>query len=134
MTTKITLAGTSIPVVIAALAASTLFAGTVQADTSFPVNATVHTAGLDLTQESGVRELYSRLEVAAGRVCNNVYRVGLQPVTDYTDCYEKSLAAAVQSADKPRLTQVYLRAHTLKDATAHGITASVLTATASPRR
>ena len=134
MNTTITLAATRALAGIAALAASTLFAGTVQADTSFPVNATVHATGLDLNQEADLRDLYSRIKVAADRVCNNIYRVGLQPVANYTDCYEKALGAAVQSVNRPQLTRVYLSAHTLKDANAHGVTASLLTAATSARR
>ena len=95
---------------------------------------TVSTAGLDLSQEAGIRELYSRLKNAADAVCNNVYRVGLEPVTNYTDCYEKALGAAVMSVNKPSLTEIYLSAHTLRDANSHGVTAAQLIAPAAPRQ
>jgi len=118
---------------IAALAASVLLAGRVQAANTVPIKVTVNTAGLDLSQEAGIRALYSRLKNAADAVCNNLYRVGLQPVPDYANCYEQALGAAIQSVNQPQLTQVYLGAHSLKDATAHGVKVPLLAAAAQPR-
>lgn len=134
MITKIAVLGTKTCLGIAALAACALFAGVVQAGDTFPIKVTINTAGLDLRQEAGIRELYSRLKNAADAVCNNVYRVGLEPVANYVDCYEKALGAAVQSVNRPKLTQVYLSAHTLKDATAHGVKVYLLATAAQPRQ
>ena len=119
---------------LAALTVSILLAGAVHAGNTFPIKVTVNTAGLDLSRETGLRELYSRLKTAADAVCNDVYRVGLQPVANYADCYEQALGAAVQAANRPQLTQVYLRAHTLQDATAHGVKIPLLAGAAQPRR
>lgn len=134
MTTKIALPGTKTCLGISALAASVLLAGAVQASDTFPIKVTVNTTGLDLRQETGIRELYSRLKNAADAVCNDVYRVGLQPVADYAACYEKALGTAVQSLNRPQLTQMYLSAHTLKDAMSHGVKVPLLAAAEQPRQ
>ena len=39
-------------------------------------------------------------------MCNNVYRVGLEPVANYAACYEKALGSAVQSVNKLQLCVV----------------------------
>jgi UrcA family protein len=134
MTTKNALLRTKPYLGVAALAASVLLTGLVHAGNTFSIKFTVDTNGLDLTHEAGVRDLYSRLKNAADAVCNNVYRVGLEPVANYADCYEKALAAAVKLVNKPLLTQVYLDAHTLKDAAAHDVKVASLAAAAQPRR
>jgi hypothetical protein len=54
-------------------------------------------------------------------------------VSNYADCYEQALGAAVQSVNQPQLTQVNLGAHSLKDAAAHGVKVPLLAA-AQPRR
>jgi UrcA family protein len=121
MTEKMTSPGRRTCLGIAALTASVLLAGAVQAGSTFPITVKVNAAGLDLSQVAGIRALYSRLKTAADAVCGNAYRVGLQPVASYADCYEKALGAAVQSVNQTRLTLEYLGTHTLKDAAAHGI-------------
>jgi len=134
MTTKIALFSAKTCLSIAALASSVLLAAAVQAGDIFPIKVTVTTTGLDLNQEAGIRKLYSRLKIAADAVCNDLYRVGLQPVSNYVDCYEKALGDAVQSVNRPQLTQVYLGAHTLKDATAYGVKVPLLQAAVQVRQ
>jgi len=133
MICKIALVGTQTSLGITALAASILLTGVVQADNTFPISVAVTTAGLDLRQDAGVREMYSRLKNAADAVCNNIYRVGLEPVANYVDCYETALGAAVRSVNHPQLTRVYLGTHTLKDARAHGVKVPLLAAGSQPR-
>jgi UrcA family protein len=106
----------------AAAVACTLFAGNVAAeDRTVAVTIHVSTQGLDLRQPGGVHEFYTRLQRAARVVCTHGDRVGLEPSPDPEGCYEKALGDAIRSANVPRLTQVYLATHTLREAAARGI-------------
>jgi UrcA family protein len=116
-------------VCIAAVAACAVLSSPVQAkDHEVEVKISVSAAGLDLSQPAGARELYGRLQKAATIVCGNGNRVDLQPLTDFASCYETAVGDAVRSADRPHLTMVYLRTHTLQDAAARGINVPVLVA------
>ncbi len=98
----------------AAAVACTLFAG---------VTVAIHvsTRGLDLSQPAGAHEFYTRLQRAARVACTDGNRVDLAPARDPEGCYEKALGDAIRSANVPRLTQVYLETHTLRQAAARGI-------------
>lgn len=112
----------ALPVLSAAIVACTLVAGTVAAkDHEFTVAYAVSTHGLDLNQPAAAHELYSRLRHAAQVVCTHGMRVDLKPVANEDACIEQALAAAVRSANRPLLTQVYLETHTLRQAAEHGI-------------
>jgi hypothetical protein len=65
--------------------------------------------------------LYARLQNAARIACTDGRRVDLAPATHFSDCYEKALGNAVQSAHQPQLSTIYLANHTLRDAAAYGI-------------
>ena len=106
----------------AAAVACTLLAGNVAAnDHNVVVAIHVSTQGLDLSRPAGAHEFYTRLQRAARVVCTHGDRVGLEPSPDPEGCYEKALGDAIRSANVPRLTQVYLETHTLRQAAAHGI-------------
>jgi len=114
---------------IAALAACAALSGPAQAnDRVVTIRIPVSTAGLDLGQPAGARELYGRLQEAARIVCGSGDRVGLEPVTDYRSCFEKALGNAIRSVNRPQLTMAYLRTHTLRDAAAQSIDVPTLVA------
>ena len=108
---------------IATVAACTALSGpTAQAnDPVFTARLPVVTAGLDLSQPAGARELYGRLKEAARIVCGSGYRAGLEPVADFKSCYEKALGDAIRSVNQRELTIAYLRTHAPQDAAARGI-------------
>jgi|SRR5271170_6314860 UrcA family protein len=106
----------------AAAIACPLFAGNVAAK-DYKVTVAIHvsTQGLDLSQPTDARTLYTRLENAAWVACTRGDRVNLVPSDDPKGCYEKALGDAIHSANAPLLTQVYLATHTLREAAARGI-------------
>jgi UrcA family protein len=105
------------------IAACALILGSAQAkaedvSVAFPVS----TAGLDLGQPAGARELYRRLQKAAWIVCSTrSMRVDLEPAISFSGCYEKALGEAVRSTHRPQLSVVYLSTHTRLDAAKYGI-------------
>src|ERR1700719_1582209 len=102
----------------AAAVACTLLAGNVAAsDHRITVAIHVSTQGLDLSQPAGAQQFYTRLQHAARVVCTHGNQVGLAPSPDPEGCYEKAL----QSANVPLLTRVFLETHTLREAAARGI-------------
>ncbi len=106
----------------AAAAACAALSGPVHAkDHEVTVKISVSTAGLDLTQPAGAREVYRRLRLAALTACGDGGRVGLEPVASVHGCYEKALGEAVRSAHQPQLSIVYLATHTIRNAAAYGI-------------
>jgi UrcA family protein len=114
---------------VAALAASALLSGPIRAgERIVTVKVSVTTAGLDVGQPAGARELYARLQHAANVVCGNGMRVGLQTIGDFAGCVETALGEAVRSANLPQLTMVYLTTHTRQQATTRGIEVPVLVA------
>jgi UrcA family protein len=111
-------------VLCAATLACTLFAGNVAAlDREVTVAIHVSTGGLHLSQRAGAQKFYWRLEHAADEVCTRGNRVGLAPASNPQACYEQALADAIRSANMPLVTQFYLAAHTLSEASARGISA-----------
>jgi UrcA family protein len=110
------------PVFGAAVAACTLFAGSVVAkDDAVTVSIQVSTQGLDVSQPRGAQKLYWRLQHAARVACTRGNRVGLAPSPDPEGCREKALADAIRAANLTLLTQIYLATHTLEQAAARGI-------------
>lgn len=121
-----TVCRSALPVLGAVIVASTLFAGAATAkEHDVTVAYRVTTQGLDLSQPAGAHQLYDRIQHAAQVVCTHGMRVDLKPLKDEDACIENSLAAAVRSANKPLLTQVYLETHTLRQAAEHGIDVAV---------
>ena len=112
----------SAPAVLGAVAALTLFAGSVAAkDHIVPVTTQVSSQGLDLTQPADAQTFYHRLQNAAWMVCTRGTRADLLPADDLRGCYEKALGNAVRATNKPMVTQIYLSGHTLQEAAARGI-------------
>jgi len=113
----------------AALAACAILSGPAQAKEHIvDVKLSVNSAGLDLKQPTDARELYRRLQKAANIVCGHGNRVDLRAVPDLAACYEQALGDAVRSANRPQLTIVYLRSHTIQDAATRGIEVPALVA------
>jgi UrcA family protein len=109
---------------LGALAACGLVCGAVQAaaqEQTLTVEVTVSTLGLDLSQPAGAHKLYVRLSNAADVVCSHGNRVDLHADSDFVGCYQKALATAVRSVNRPQLTLEYLTTHTLRDAARYGI-------------
>jgi UrcA family protein len=112
-----------------AAAACAILSGPVQAKEHIvDVTLSVNTAGLDLKQPADARELYRRLQKAAYIVCGHGNRVDLRAVPDFAACYEQALGDAVRAANRPQLTLVYLRSHTIQDAATRGIEIPALVA------
>jgi hypothetical protein len=61
------------------------------------------------------------LQNAAWLVCTRGTRVDLLPSDDPEGCYEQALGNAVHSTNIPAVTQIYLGAHTLRQAAANGM-------------
>jgi hypothetical protein len=55
--------------------------------------------------------------------------VDLHPLADFAVCYEQAVGDAIRSVNRPQLTMLYLRTHTLQDAAARGIDVPLLAAT-----
>lgn len=108
---------------LAAAAVCAVLSGPAQANDHevVTVNISISTTGLDLSQPTVVRELYRRIQRASSKACRDGDRVGLEPPTSFTGCYERSLGDAVHSAHRPELSIVYLATHTPGDAAIYGI-------------
>src|SRR5258708_25581186 len=95
---------------VVALGACSLHSGPLQANERIvTLKVSVNTAGLDVSQPAGARQLYSRLQHAANVVCGNGMRVGLQTIGDFAGCVATALREAVPSATLSPLTMAYLR-------------------------
>jgi UrcA family protein len=68
---------------------------------------TVHYGDLDLKTHQGANELYSRLNMAAVRVCKDITEPYVRLTRAYEDCRHQALSAAVQEIDTPLVTQTY---------------------------
>jgi UrcA family protein len=107
---------------LGAAAVCLLLSGTVEAaDKAVTVKVAVSSAGLNVSEPGGAHTFYGRLRQAARVVCGRGNLVGLQPVENFSGCYETALADAVRSVNRPGLTSVYLETHTMRDAVQHGI-------------
>jgi UrcA family protein len=106
----------------AAAIAVTLFAGNVLArNREYTVAIRVPRQGLDLSQPAGAQKFYIRLVSAADVACTSGNRVGLAPPDNPKRCYEKALADAVRSANVALVTRIYLETHTVREASAYGV-------------
>jgi UrcA family protein len=110
-------------VVIATILFAGAGAGAVAEDHDFTIAIHVSPQKLDLSQPADARKFYQRLQQAARVACTHGYRVNLAPVDNVTDCYERALGRAVQSAKVPLLTGIYLSTHTPQQAAAFGFDA-----------
>jgi UrcA family protein len=83
----------------------------------------VPTQGLDLSQSDGAQKFYIRLKNAADDACTSGDRFDLAPPENPKRCYEQALAGAVRSANVALVTQIYLETHTVREASAYGVSA-----------
>jgi UrcA family protein len=120
MDTKTSVTNAKPFICIAALAACALLSGPLQSR-EVTVKIRVNATGLDLSQPADARKLYGRLRQAADIACGNGNQVALEPVADFENCYEQTLADAVRSVNRLQLTIAYLATHTERDAATHGI-------------
>jgi UrcA family protein len=128
MNTKFPALRTNTGICVAVLAACVGLSPPLQAKEHIvTVQVPVAAADLNLSQPADARELYGRLSHAARTVCGDSLRVDARPLTDFANCYELALGAAVRAADRPQLTLVYMRTHTLQDAANRGISVPILT-------
>lgn len=122
MSTTVPVRYAKVCICIAAAAACAVLSGPIQAEERLvALQISVSTAGLDLTQPADARELYGRLHKAAVSLCGINHRVDLLLPTNFASCYEHALGEAVRSANRPQLTLVYMRTHSLQDAANRGI-------------
>jgi UrcA family protein len=111
----------------AAVAACALLSSPVKADGPLiTVQVPVSTAGFDLAQPAAARELYHRVSNAAHKVCDNRLLVDVPSPGERGSCYDRALGNAIRSADRPQLTAIYLKTHTLQDAANRGINVATL--------
>ena len=107
---------------LAMVIAGSLFAGTAQAkDYRVNVSEPINMVGLDLGNLADAQKLYMRLRRAADDVCTRKTRADLLPLDDPRRCIERALGNAVRQVHAPRVTQLYLANHTLRDAATWGI-------------
>jgi UrcA family protein len=107
-------------VLAAAAVAFTVFAGSAAAE-DVTVAIRVSAKGFDLSQPADAQKFYYKLQYAARVACSGGNRVDLAPPADPRECVEKALAGAIRAAKTPLLTQIYLDAHTLREAATRGI-------------
>jgi UrcA family protein len=90
---------------------------------TFDVQVAIHvsTKGIDVKQPAGAEELYRRIQHAAYVACTYGNRIDLKPVDDPAGCHEEAVGGAVRSVNAPLLTEIYLRTHTIQQASSHGI-------------
>ena len=111
---------------LAAVVASIALSGhAVAGDQPVRVSETVSAVGIDVNTPEGASKLYMRLKAASRRVCTDS-RLGLE--MPQVGCSEDALGNAIRSANRPQLTMVYLRSHTIQTAEAHGISIPILMA------
>ena len=111
---------------LAAVVASIALSAYAEAgDQTVNVSETVSAVGIDLNTPEGARKLYMHLRAASRRVCGDS-RLGLEAPRG--GCAEDALGNAIRSVNRPQLTMVYLRSHSIQTAEAHGIGIPILVA------
>ena len=90
----------------ALISASVGMAAETETRTDIP-SITVRYTDLDLNTSAGVRELYSRLRIAARNVCNVGESRALINAMESKSCYVQVLGRAVDDAHLPTLTSLH---------------------------
>ena len=110
---------------LAATAGATTARTFVDVNGTETARTTVHYSDLDVQTRQGADELYSRLNMAAVRVCEDVTEPYVRLTRAYEDCRHGALSAAVQEINAPLVTQDYDQ-HAAKfgDAAAHHTTSN----------
>jgi UrcA family protein len=73
-----------------------------------PVSRVVRYGDLDLSRDSGVATLYSRINSAARAVCEPLDVMLLKVLRERFDCRQDAVARAVADVNSPALTSYYL--------------------------
>jgi UrcA family protein len=108
---------------IAVAAACALLPGLAQSNEQIvTLQTTFRTADLDLSKPADLRELYRRLQDAAGALCDS-RRPDVRSFVPEKGCSERVLAGALRSINRPQLTMIYLETHTVREAVGRGIEA-----------
>ncbi|HEX7236982.1 MAG TPA: UrcA family protein [Gammaproteobacteria bacterium] len=69
--------------------------------------ATVHYGDLDLKTRQGADQLYSRINMAAMRVCQDITEPYVRLTRTYTNCRHEAVSDAVREVNTPLVTQAY---------------------------
>ena len=75
---------------------------------------TVHYGDLDLKTHQGADALYSRLSMAATRVCEDITEPYVRLTRTYGECRHEAISDAVREIHNPLVTQAYDR-HAAKE-------------------
>jgi UrcA family protein len=73
-----------------------------------PVSRVVRYGDLDLSRDSGVATLYSRINSAARAVCEPLDVMMLRVLRERFDCRQDAIARAVSEVNSPALTSYHL--------------------------
>lgn len=73
-----------------------------------PASRVVGYGDLDLSRDSGVATLYSRINSAARAVCEPLDVIMLKLLRERFDCRQDAVARAVSEVNSPALTSYYL--------------------------
>src|SRR5262245_15754750 len=92
---------------LAATAGATTARSAVDVNGAETARTTVHYGDLDIHTPQGADELYSRLNMAAVRVCEDVTEPYVRLTRAYEQCRHGALSAAVQEINAPLVTQTY---------------------------
>ena len=92
---------------LAATAGATAARTPVDANGAETARTTVHYGDLDIHTRQGADELYSRLDMAAGRVCTDIMEPYVRLTRAYKECRHSAISAAVQKINAPLVTQTY---------------------------
>ena len=68
---------------------------------------TVHFGDLNLKTRQGADQLYSRLDLAAMRVCEDATDAYVRLTRTYKECRHEALSDAVREVNSPLVTQAY---------------------------
>lgn len=102
------------PKILAACALAALFASPLSAlamttaTLDVPPARVVGYSDLDLSRDSGVATLYSRINSAAREVCEPLDAVLSRLLRERFDCRQEAIAKAVADVNSPALTSYYL--------------------------
>jgi UrcA family protein len=98
-----------VPFVLAGVFASPLSAlASMISKLDEPASRVVRYGDLDLSRDSGVATLYSRINTAARAVCEPLDVMMLKVLRERFDCRQDAVARAVSEVNSPALTSYYL--------------------------
>jgi UrcA family protein len=86
---------------------SSSFALRATADSLEPLKETVKFGDLDISHPKGAAVLYTRIRMAAEKVCSPYDRSGLSAKTILNACIDKAVVDAVATVNEPALLAIY---------------------------